>query len=150
MIQRKQTLWLLLAALCSILTFYIPYGLQTVGQNGTALLNEIPLKASNSFVLAALSIITAIDCFAAIFMFKQRPNQIKLCALAIFIQLGSLAFQIYHAGQTELGNRLVIGILGSRMYLGVLVPVLVIALIGLAISGIRQDERLIKSTDRLR
>ena len=131
MIQRKQTLWLLLAAISVLLIFYFPFGItaKTLGMLG--------------ILACILSIIT-------IFLFKNRPLQIKLIWATILETIGILVLQFYIANNSVEGNKLVVGILGSNIYLGIFVPLLTLFFLILAVMGIRQDEKLVRDTDRLR
>ena len=150
MIQRKQTLWLLLAAISVLLIFYFPFGItaKTVVDSTTSA--EIPLSASANQPLGMLGILACILSIITIFLFKNRPLQIKLIWATILETIGILVLQFYIANNSVEGNKLVVGILGSNIYLGIFVPLLTLFFLILAVMGIRQDEKLVRDTDRLR
>ncbi len=150
MIQRKQTLWLLLAAISVLLIFYFPFGItaKTVVDSTTSA--ETPLSASANQPLGMLGILASILSIVTIFLFKNRPLQIKLIWTTILETTGILVLQFYIANNSIEGNKLVVGILGSNIYLGIFVPLLTLFFLILAVMGIRQDEKLVRDTDRLR
>ena len=74
----------------------------------------------------------------------------RVCVLNILLCITMLALQGYTASQNILGNKLVFGLLGSTIYIGILIPICTIILLILAFIGIRKDEQLVKDSDRLR
>jgi len=105
------------------------------------MLNSVPETMQTDFVgmiLAALSI--GLSLFT-IFRFKNRKSQLSFIWLNLLVTLGLLAWILVRI------NNMV----GSGGYrLGAFVPVAVIILLFMARSGIRKDEKLLKSLDRLR
>jgi hypothetical protein len=150
MIQRKQTLWLLLAALSVLLIFYFPFGITAKTVVDSTSISEIPLSASESKPLGMLGILACILSIIIIFLFKNRPLQIKLIWATILETIGILVLQFYIANNSIEGNKLVVGILGANIYLGIFVPLITLFFLILAVMGIRQDEKLVRDTDRLR
>jgi peptidoglycan/LPS O-acetylase OafA/YrhL len=131
MIQRIQSVWLLLAALVMITIFFLPI----------YLLNGRPESMQNDYIgmiLAALSVILSIY---TIFRFKNRKAQLSFVWLNILLTIGLLAWIL-----VRINN--MIGTGGYR--LGAFVPVAVLILLFMARSGIRKDDKLLKSLDRLR
>lgn len=150
MIQRKQTIWLLIASLIILLTLFIPYGIHMESPSASNTIAETDLNAKSTVVLLALTIVSALFSFFIIFLFNNRKLQMKLCWMAVLIALSVLGYQLFNASQTAMGNKLVVGILGSKIYLGVLVPILSVFFIMLGYTGIKKDEKLIRDSDRLR
>ncbi len=150
MIQRKQTIWLLIASLIILLTLFIPYGIHMESPSASNTIAETDLNAKSTVVLLALTIVSALFSFFIIFLFNNRKLQMKLCWVAVLIALSVLGYQLFNASQTAMGNKLVVGILGSKIYLGVLVPILSVFFIMLGYTGIKKDEKLIRDSDRLR
>ncbi len=144
MIQRKQSIYLLVAGIISaVLTFV--FSLWTNSNNlpvyiidlfsGASLLEKVtPLLF---FASALLSIVT-------LFLFKNRQLQFVLGRLNILINLFLLGILIY-LSQTLSGETLV-----SEKGIGMFFPVIVILLLVLANKAIKKDEDLVKSVDRLR
>ena len=138
MLQRMQTIWLLLAAVFSFLTLRFPV------YNGNKLVNGISeynmLSATSSLFLIILSVATGLIALIAIFLYKNRGMQQKLCfaGLLLFIISGTL-YYMQIKSFTE-------GAFSLWTVFYFLIPVCFI----LAIRGIYRDQKLIKSIDRLR
>ena len=139
MIQRIQSLWLLLAAIFAAITFSVPFyvgGLSdTSGLTATA-----HLTAKTNLLLTVLTVLSGATAFAAIFLFENRKLQMKVTIVGLLFTLLLLAAYIlqlknFSTGSFALSCILHFGILG--LYI-------------LAIRGIRNDQKLIKSLDRLR
>ena len=150
MIQRKQTIWLFIASLIILLTLFIPYGIHMESPSASNTIAETDLNAKSTVLLLILTILSALFSFFIIFLFNNRKLQMKLCWVAVLLALSVLGFQLFNASQTAMGNKLVVGILGSKIYLGVLIPVLSVFFIMLGYTGIKKDEKLIRDSDRLR
>lgn len=147
MIQRKQTIWLLLAALMMFLCFFLPFGIrQTIGTGPT----EERLTAGSDTLLLVISALSMVLCVVIIFLFQNRPLQLKLLVVNMLVAAGCSGWMFWLTQQTDKGHRLVIGLLGNQLFIGVLLPVLGLFFLVLAYNGVRSDERLVKSTDRLR
>lgn len=144
MLQRIQTIYLLLAAVLTIAAMCLPLAtLYTNGiLTGTAYALGVNLQPGVmsivSFVLFGLS--TAI-LLINIFQFKHRPLQIKFCIVAELLLLVAtllIAYAIYATG------------LEMRPTVFASFPVVAIVLTIMASSRIKHDERLVRSADRLR
>lgn len=150
MLQRKQTFWLAIAALISILTYWLPYGASQASQLGTTQVTEIPLNAQNNTILLALSGITALLCLVTIGFFKNRKLQMNICLLIFFLCFGTTIYMYYDTALADPNHKFVIGMLGNQLYIGILIPLIAFVFAALAFVGIRNDEKLVKSMDRLR
>jgi hypothetical protein len=136
MIQRIQTIYLLLATLVSAgLIFLFPlYG----DLQGTA------VWAEDKILYIALFVASAVLSLLIIFLFKKRQLQFVLGRLNIilnFILLGVLIYQ----SQIISG-----GAAAPEKDIGMLIPVISIVFIAMANKAIKRDEDLVKSVDRLR
>jgi uncharacterized membrane protein len=147
MIQRKQTIWLLLATIVITLAFILPYGINKV-DTPTSL--ETMLTAKSNVFLIALTILTAITCFFSVFLYKNRKQQMKCTFIPILLSICMIGFEIYNTYLTQIGNKMVIGLYGSQLIVGIFIPIVTIILIAMAYNGIKSDEKLIRDTDRLR
>ena len=159
MIQRKQTLFLLAAAACALLTFLFPVarysatgGEQVFYYNVTGVVNGqgMPLTdAELKFPLSIVFLLIAAVMIVVIALYRNRPRQLSivrasyllivLSAYLMFSQYLSLANYLH--GATRFTSSF-----GVSMFLPL--PMLVFAF--LAERGIRKDEELVKSMDRLR
>jgi Domain of unknown function (DUF4293) len=136
MLQRIQTVWLLLATVSGILTLNFSFysGVQ-VGNNAFHILN-----AKENNIILILTVATSVAAFISIFLFKNRKLQLRItitCILAsiLIIVLYFLQVKNYSTGTYTLWSILAFAI-----------PILLI----LAARGIYKDEKLVKSLDRLR
>ena len=141
MIQRIQSLWLLLAAITLFLLFKFPFaGAKT--QQGSL----IELYAASSLMMFIVAILLGIASLVAIFLFKNRSSQKKLIWLGILLDIVLIVMMYY---QME-GLKENTSLQGQTFKMGAIFPVLYIIFMIMAYSGIRRDEKLIKSVDRLR
>ena len=135
MIQRSQTLWLLLAAVCAFLTFVFPfYNLNAVVVNES---NEFTAKSRISITILT-SIIGAL-CLFLIFLYKNRKLQLRLSFLALL--LSCINIYLYFSYKDE-------SVSGVSLFsiFTFLIPIFIL----MAIRGIYRDIKLIKSLDRIR
>ena len=155
MIQRIQTLYLLLAAVLMSLTLFLPLATILDGSN------EIVVKAFSvsglqdaagalPIYLGLLLALTTALLLTIIFLFKRRMLQIRLCVSAIVLLVGSTAFiGLYCYRLCDL----LASLEGDKVFtLGFasLMPVVAIIPVVLAIRGIARDEALVRSLDRIR
>ena len=136
MIQRIQSIWLLLASVFtfSSLKFSFYSGIKP---NDTAL-HE--LNATVTFFLLITSIALGVLALMNIFIYKKRKTQLRLCVLGISLET-LLIFLYYRETATfTQGTYSLTAILQS----------LVILAFGLAVRAINKDEKMVKDSDRLR
>ncbi len=138
MIQRQQTLWLLLATLAALLTFMFPF------VTGKAMLNnvesDISIKAGSNFFILILTGASLVLSALTIFLYKNRKQQIQLCLLGMVIAIGIIVLYILQL------NKLT----KSTLALAAILPFLILISYYLAFRNIRKDEKLVKSLDKLR
>lgn len=136
MIQRIQSIWLLLAAACAFAGFKFSF------YSGTKL-NDATLYELNGTSTALLTIVTgAVTGLAlvTIFLFKKRTVQLWLCVLGILLE--AFLYLLYY-------NQIITFIRGNYALTAVLQAVVVLAFI-LAIRGINKDAKILRESDRLR
>lgn len=141
MIQRIQTIWLLLAAIAGFLITRVP--LYQGALAGQAIKRYF---ATESLLLFAVAIIAALSALIAVFLFKNRSAQIKLTIFGILASVTFIALEVWQADNFATSN----GILKLSYLWGALLPVAMIFFFILAAIGIRKDNKLVKSLDRLR
>jgi len=145
MIQRKQSIWLLLAALLNAAVFLganfsIETRIQNVLQtNKYTVLQHLP---STLFSLAAIVL-----SLIAIFLFRKRPLQMKMCLIALLATMAYCFINWMRIKEIFANNKMI-----SNYSFGFasITPYFAIVFILLACLGIRKDEKLVKSLDRLR
>ena len=146
MIQRIQSLYLLLAAAAGIGTWFLNIWKATLSDATIRYFN-----AQSSFIVfLVLMLIVGLALFC-IFLYKNRKLQLKLTVLNIFLSLAAIALQYFKvqdsANEIQSQGKLI----SSASYLpGAFLPVLIFIFLILATRGIYKDEKLIKSLDRLR
>ncbi|MBL0182571.1 MAG: DUF4293 domain-containing protein [Chitinophagaceae bacterium] len=136
MIQRIQSLWLLLASACAFASYKFPYYSGT-NQKGVA---DYQLNATESFPLIIVTGIIAVLALFLVFLFKKRTLQLRLCLLGIVLE-ALLIFLYYREVKTFSA--------GTLSLTSILQSIVIIAFF-LAARAINKDEKLIKESDRLR
>lgn len=145
MIQRKQSIWLLLAALLNAAVFLganfsMETRIQNVLQtNRYTVLQHLP---STLFILAAIVL-----ALIAIFLFRKRPLQMKISLLALLATMAYCFINWMRIKEIFANNKM---ISNYSFGLASITPYFAIVFILLACLGIRKDEKLVKSLDRLR
>lgn len=149
MIQRIQTLWLFVAAAISALLMldtYPGYVFKAdVPQGFGSVVTHLRVMAHFPSLLLAVAMI--ILPFAAIFFFKNRKRQRSFVWLSILVCVGFTMVSLMRIENFK--NTSPMPRNGSYE-LGMVVPALAILFLLFAIRGIRKDDKLIKSMDRLR
>jgi Domain of unknown function (DUF4293) len=136
MIQRIQSIWLLLAAACAFLCFKLPF---YSGTNAKAVA-YYELNAGENLLLTITTAAVGILALCIMLLFKKRPLQLRLCVLGILLE-AILIFLYYREVQTFTeGTYSLWAILHS----------LIVILFFLSARAINKDERLIKDSNRLR
>lgn len=138
MLQRIQSVWLLLAAAFDAVTFRFPF------YSGDYIKDlfqfPIDLNAKTTVWLSILTVLTGLVAFITIFLFNNRKLQLKLCYLGIFLTAVLLTMYILEM-QNFIGGNVAIWVV---FYFAILICYI------FAVRGILKDEKLIKSLDRLR
>jgi dipeptide/tripeptide permease len=141
MLQRMQSIWLLLAAVSAFLTIKFSFysgNLETPGQPASFQYLTATFNIWILIVTIALVCVAAID----IFLYKNRKLQGRLAILGIilsllniFLYLKEIHRFIEHQGSHTISSIFVF-----------LIPIFFF----LAVRGIYRDQKLVKSLDRLR
>lgn len=145
MIQRKQSIYILIAAIIAVVGLTTICSLWTNSQSNT--IYSIDLFSGASIlekITPVLFFVSALLSIVTLFLFKNRQLQFVLGRLNILINLFLLVVLIY-LSQTLSGEASV-----SEKGIGMFLPILVILLLVLANKAIKKDEDLVKSVDRLR
>jgi ABC-type phosphate transport system permease subunit len=144
MIQRIQSVWLLLAALCMGLLFKMPYYVATIGVEAAT----TELAVGKSLLLFILAVVLGVLALATIFLFRNRGTQKRLIWLGLLAALLLLALMYLQTENLLTGNPN--NYKNESFKLGAVFPILYIILMFMAYSAIRRDDKLVKSIDRLR
>ncbi|MDB5201792.1 MAG: hypothetical protein JWQ27_1201 [Ferruginibacter sp.] len=136
MLQRIQTIWLFLAAACAFASLKLPFysGTNTSG------IPSYELMGTENFLLMLLTIAIGVVALITIFLYKNRKIQLRLCLLGIVLEV-LLIFLYYR----ELKNYM-----GGTYSLTSILHALILVFLFMAARGIRNDDRIIKESNRLR
>jgi hypothetical protein len=147
MLQRKQSLWMLAALICAVLTFKLSFyhGQVAVGQYGhelrylTAWPHFINGRSGSMLILIA-TVALIIGIGWNIFNYKTRSKQLWITIGLIVLSLLNIVLYWYDISEFQEGG------LSLTAVDALAIPVLLF----MAARGIRKDEKLVKSADRLR
>ena len=138
MLQRIQSVWLLLAAVFDAITFRFPfYSGDWIKDN---FLFVIDLNAKTTIWFTILTVLNAILAFITIFLYGNRKLQLRLTYLGIFLSAVLITLYIL-----EIKN-----FIGGNIAVWVVFYFAILACYIFAARGILKDHKLIKSLDRLR
>lgn len=142
MIQRIQSIFLLLAGIA----FFALFGLPLASSNVKAgFFADTIFNVQDHVALMVLAALGGILSIATIFLFKNRPLQIKLGYLIIVLGIAiPVVASILALGTDDVKQETI------RLSLGVGAPILAIIFGILAIRFIGKDNKLVRSMDRLR
>ncbi|GAA5029719.1 membrane protein [Marivirga lumbricoides] len=160
MIQRIQTVFLLLVGIAMLVFLFAPIWQKqeintAVSYTQTAFyMEKVTIEeegVQNTFMPYAipgiLGIISVCIAFITIGLYKKRMKQIILCAVNSIVIGVALGLSAYWATQAE--SNILQDIQGGYQY-GLFLPAIAIVFNSLAGRFIRKDERLVRSMDRLR
>lgn len=154
MIQRIQTVYLIVALILLAVMFFQPLvafenqgetlyilsatGIEDLGKTGV--LSEV-----QTYPIAIIIGVMAIINMLSIFTFKKRVLQMRLCVYNSVFLTGSMGMIYFYSSQ--IANET-----GAAMQIqwGSALPLVALIFTILAIRGIRKDEKLIRSMDRIR
>ena len=155
MIQRIQSVYLFLALLCMVMLIFFPVAdfftirehVYELRFNGLIPSESYPEEfMAGTWPLTALIITIIVILVADIFLFKNRMLQMRLTVYNIVLMFGLLGMIYYY--MTQLTD--VVNALTYTIYPTVLMPLISAILLMLAFRGIRKDELLIRSLNRIR
>ena len=145
MIQRKQSIWLFIAALMGAGVFYFGLYQYHVTENGVDTVKMLRVNDHfpsflNALVITFLPLVT-------IFMFGNRKRQ---AAMTFINVLALCSFIPMVLSRVNTLNKMVPPPSNGSYWIGAVLPVIALVFTILAVFGIRKDEKLVKSMDRLR
>jgi hypothetical protein len=138
MIQRIQSVWLLLASACAFISLKVPF------YSGTNAVNvpSYRLLGTENFLLMLITIAIGIIALFNIFLYSNRKLQIRLCILGILLE--GLLIYLYYMETTKF-------IAGTGTFsLTAILQLLIIIFFSLAIRGMSNDNKIIRESNRLR
>jgi hypothetical protein len=154
MIQRIQTVYLLIAEILTGILFFVPFGNIAV-KTGSIYRCDIkgvylegvpkPEAIFSSLPVDILWAVSLIFILVTIFSFKKRVLQMKLAKINIFLMLGLGGLIFYYVWSIA---KQLSGAYSFTIFL--VFPVISAILIYLAFRAIDKDEKLVRSIDRIR
>jgi len=160
MIQRVQTVYLALVALFSILGLCMPIGQYLAGDLQVASFNHFVFGPDTNSVtcvgvsyapiaLGVLLIFVLLLSLLSIMLFRFRMRQLRLTIFSTLLLFGYVGLYAFLAWKFSFACNGYADIFFRPTWAAIL-PVLSVILNMLAIHGIRKDEMLVRSLDRLR
>jgi hypothetical protein len=148
MIQRIQTIYLVLAGAAAFGAIAAPFANISSSNVQTSALfaDDAAFTAGDNTVLMVIFTVAGALAIASIFLYNNRPLQVKTGWAALVANFAALAFGGFLFGQ-DMGR---VGDASVGAGFGVALPFVFIVFCILAIKGIRKDEALVRSADRLR
>jgi len=148
MIQRVQTIWMILAAIAVFLTIKFSFYSGTLAiHNGTDAVTSMAtdgsyhlVTATDNFLILILTSALGTGIIINIFLFRQRSIQIRIIIAAILMECLIIFLYIKETEKFSQGNFNIWAIL----------HILVIIFLIMASRGIYKDSKLIKESNRLR
>lgn len=156
MIQRIQTVWLFLASLSIFLMFLFPYlqffdsvGMDEVKITGLFQNVEGQIVQTEAFYLQTITtVILGLLPLYIVLLFRTRKKQLKFVYLNMALIIAFLVWLFWVASTyTAVIDQ---GLAIENIGIGFLLLLLAIVFLALAAKGIRKDDKLIRSADRLR
>lgn len=136
MLQRIQSVWLLLASTCAFISLKVPYYSGTNKEG----IPSYKLMGTENFYLMLLTIAVAVLALITIFLYKNRKLQLRLCILGILLE-ALLIFLYYRETSSYLDG---------TYSLTALLHGCIVLFFFLAARGISNDDKIIKDSNRLR
>ena len=147
MIQRIQSLFLLLAAACAFGLFALPFAsIPLVDSPASLMFQDGLYNINDSVALMALFAIAGGLAFVSIFLFNNRKNQLIVARIAVIANVIGLvmALVLFMQESESLGS------VEPEDELGLFLPILFTIFGVLALWFIGKDQKLVSSMDRLR
>ena len=155
MLQRVQSIYLLLASLALFALFLFPlvHNIPADGKPATIMITGVyedlngQLTQKQSFMgITIVTPIVALIPLVIIFLYKNRKQQIALCYSTLLVIVG-YSFWLSQAVKGVMGDT---KIDTHNWGIGLFLSSISMLLILLAVRAIKADEKLVKSADRLR
>src|SRR5436853_4217001 len=138
MIQRIQSVYLLLVVLLSVVLLFVPvYSFRTM-ELGNAISHKVFIGSNNVHLL--FNLLTGLFTLIIIFLFKKRTLQIKMCnlnMLFICVFIGTI-FYVTNNPKENIDSFI-------HYEFGCYLPLIQLVFTFLAMRAIRKDEQLVRS-----
>ncbi len=155
MLQRIQTIYLLLTAIGVFMLYFFPFGYITIVDdtfqytvNGLEATINGETKILNSIPFNVLVPVIGTFSLLSLFLYKKRKVQLQLGRLSYLLHLTLIVLMFFalDGAAEELPN----GDVAHIGYTGIYFPIASLAFIFLANRSIKKDEELVQSLNRIR
>lgn len=152
MIQRRQSLYLLIVFVLTVLLFTGPLAFINLEEGGIyfkhhGAFDMLGKKLNvSSWPVTVMIAISALLCFLSIFSYMNRPRQMRLTIFLMIFNLGMIGLAYYYVSY-------IMHNFGGQQFVfqwRLVLPPIMLVLLFLAFKGIQKDELLIKAADRIR
>lgn len=140
MLQRIQSIWLLLASAASFASLKLPFYTGHILNKTTNQPQDWILNGMSNVFLMILVVAVAVAALIFLFLYKDRKKQMQFC---IFGLIGAVIVVALNFWQMQ-------KFIDGTMALTSLLTFSTVVFYALAVRGIWKDEQLVKSVDRLR
>jgi len=149
MIQRIQSIFLLLASASAFALLAVPFGTTTEPVAESAIYMDSVYNIQDNIGLLVLFCVAGALAFASIFMFKNRKSQLIVGRLAIVANIiGFILVIVFYVNNgAELKG---LSVNDQENYFGFSLPLIFLVFAILAQRAISKDDELVRSSDRLR
>jgi peptidoglycan/LPS O-acetylase OafA/YrhL len=146
-IQRIQSIFLLIASACSFALFGFPFATVKEKVADSALFaTDTVYNLNDSTALLGIYVVAGLLALVAIFLFKNRNQQKTVARVAAVVNLVGIVLAVV----LFMKDGVMESAVSPNDGLGLYTPILGFVLNLLAIRAIGKDEKLVKSMDRLR
>lgn len=147
MIQRIQSIFLLIASACSFALFGFPFAsVDKTIENSALFSNDTVYNLSDNMILLIVYVLAGLLAFGAIFLFKNRNQQKTVARVAaVFNLIGIVLAIVFFVKDSVMDSGVT-----PNDGLGLYTPIIGFILILLAVRAIGKDEALVRGMDRLR
>lgn len=146
MLQRIQSIFLLLAGAASLALFGVPFATTPQPVEGSMLFADAAYNVQDQVALMVLFGLGGVLALAAIFLFRNRLLQMRMSIFAIIANFIGVVLGVlfYMQNSQDVGERTINDGIGAYL------PIVAIILAILAYRFINKDDKLVRSMDRLR
>jgi hypothetical protein len=141
MIQRIQSVWLVLAGIAGLITYRLPLWEGTLQDKSVK-----SFIGPESLLLFSVIVATCLLGFVTIFLYKNRTLQKNLAFVGMILSIAIIALEYFIVEDFKTLQNFKT----SAWKFGAIMPGLMVVFFFLAYQGIRKDEKMIKSLERLR
>lgn len=152
MIQRIQTIYLLLIVVLAVINMFLPLAVFQQGNElftfditGVVAMNEAKEMVYPTWGLFGLMCVICLVAFITIFLFRKRILQIRLCVFNMLLMLGFYAYFGFLIWTIKNEVDMTVSVKFALCF-----PLVSMILNYLAIRNIGADEALVRSLERLR